>query len=662
MTTSAADQIRSNLIRQMLDDRHFAHHFLFGHRHPLKTPAFHYDQIDAYYSKRPRVLWEIFRGGGKSTTSEEAIIIKALLGETDYCFLIRETNEKAVEAIMTIRNEFETNARIHEIFGSQVTAHWNQDDITLKNGSRIRGYGWGQSIRGAKDFQSNKRPDLIDVDDLENEQSVATPEAREKTTKWFNREVIPALKDYSCPVRVKGTRLHPQSWIVKLSNDPEWYSLRVPACLSTDSVLHTPAWEQKFPIAALEVIKARYERDGDLNGFAQEYMCQSVDDSERIFQPRHIVYAQTTSLHLPMYVIVDPARTVDKRKSARTGYLAAGWDRRKLVVKEAFGAFDRPNQITNTIFQLNERHHPVHIGIEKDGLHEFLMQPLRDEQLKRATILPVLALMAPKDRNKTRFISGLHQYFEAGDIVLAHRLPELEQEILNFPQGRVDVLNCLAYMLKVKSGDAMYEDFTDRHVLEGDIALPEGKRYLAINGDAGETALIACLSAASSGKLLVLGDVVTGVDEQGLDAAFAQLRTLLGDHFEVVVPLSVWDRPPPLLNWLRRKNIKFYRGGRPEKAVGSLGRMMATFRRGEPQFQVLADARWTVNALGAGYRRKGNADGTVGPAAEGTYALVGQALDVLAEFLSGVGQEGDTEGRFAHTSGGTRYRTSIPEA
>lgn len=659
MQASSADQIRSKLIRQFLEDRHFAHHFLFGHRHPLKTPAFHYDMLDAYYSNRPRVLWEIFRGGAKSTTSEEAVTIKALLGEADYILLIRETMEKAVEAVMTIRNELETNDRLIEIFGNQATGHWNQDDIILKNGARIRGYGWGQSIRGAKDFLSNKRPDLIDVDDLENEEAVGTPEARARTPRWFNREVIPALKDYSCPIRVKGTRLHPQSWIVKLSNDPEWLALRIPVETVDFQGVRTSSWPEKFPVESIDIIRARFEKDGDLNGFAQEYMCQSVDEKERPFQPRHIVISTTPSLHVPRYVIVDPARTVDRRKSARTGYLAAGWDRRTLVVYEAFGAFDRPDKIIDTTFQLHDRHRAVHVGIEKDGLEEFLMQPLRAAMLQRGTILPLLPLMAPKDRNKERFILGLHPFFEAGDIVLAHRLPELEQEILNFPQGRVDVLNCLAYMLKVKSGDAMYEDFTDRHVLEGDVALPEGKRYLAINGDSGETAFCACIHTSSTGRLLVLGDVVTGVDESVLDAGFSTLRPLLGDHFETIIPLSVFDRPPPLLNWLRRNNLKFYRGARPEKAQGALGRMMSTFRRGEPQFQVMADARWTVNALGAGYRRQGRGDGTVGPMAEGTYALVGSALDVLAEFLSSSGD--DAGDRFAYTSGGTRYRTSIPE-
>lgn len=655
MTT---DKARSELIRMFMDDRHFAHRFLFPHRHPLKNPDYAWEMTDLYYSNRPRVLWEIYRGGAKSTTSEEAIMIQALLKERSYIGLIRETADKAAEAVMTIRHELMTNERIREVFGDLETQSWNQDDIILANGVRIKGWGWGQSIRGAKDWRSNERPDFFDIDDLENEDAIGTPEARAKTPRWFDREVIPALRDYNCPVRVKGTRLHPEAWIAQLADDPEWHAVRIPVAEGLDGPNPKSNWPAKFPLETVLSIRSRFEKDGDLNGFAQEYLCQSVDEKDRPFQPRHIVVSPSPTLHVPRYVIVDPARTV-KKTSARTGYLAAGWDRRTLVVYEAFGGFDKPDRIIETCFQLADRHRPVHLGVEADGLHEFLMQPLRAEMLRRGTTLPLLPLMAPKDRNKERFILGLHSFFEAGDIVLAHHLPELEQEILNFPQGRVDVLNCLAYMLKVRSGDAVYEDFTDRHVIEGEIALPRGKFYVTVLGDQSETALVATL-ASDSGRLLVLADEVCGTDEGSLEAALQRLAPILGQgNFQVVFPLGLTDRDTPFVRFAQRHNLRVIRGPKPDKAQGALGRLMATFRRGEPMLQVSSDARWTVNALGAGYRRAANKDGTPGPTMEGAYGLVGRALDVLAEFLSAAGSDAQSD-RFGYTSDGTRYRTSLP--
>lgn len=645
-----------------MQDRHFAHAFLFGHRHPLPTPAFHFQLIDSWHSNRPRVLNEIFRGGGKSTLSEEDIALIALLREYDYPIIIGETYEKACDRLGAIKSEIQNNEKIHQVFGNQVGSVWRENEILLKNGTRIKAFGRGQSIRGEKDERSNVRPDFALIDDLENKEAVASPEARAETVKWLNRELIPAMKmPMQSPIRVNGTRLHPESLIVRLANDPEWYANKVPVERKTEGG-RVAAWDAKFPLDVIDNIRSHFERDGDLNGFAQEYLCESVDEAERPFQPRHIHVEPVAGYHIPRWLIVDPARSV-RRSSARTGYLDAGWDRRKLVFFNGFGGYDKPDKIVKTIFDTYEQNHRgyVQVGVEKDGLEEFLMQPIRAEMLRRGVTLPLLPLMAPKDRNKQRFILGLLPFFEAGDVVFARPLPELEKELLNFPQGLVDVLNCAAYMLKVRTGDAVYEDFNDRHVIEGELNLPPGQKYLAVNGDAGECVFAACHFSPATGKLFVVADAVSGVEDQQIQATLGGLRSSLGDRFDTVMPSSLFDRQPPIVGYVRRHQLKFFRGSRADAAAGILQRLMTTFRRGDPLLQVSADARWTVNALGAGYRRPGTPDGGVGQvSASGTYGLIGTALDVLAAFVTAA-QDGDGESRFAYTPGGQRYRTALPE-
>jgi hypothetical protein len=49
------------------------------------------------------------------------------------------------------------------------------------------------------------------------------------------------------------------------------------------------------------------------------------------------------------------------------------------------------------------------MGVEEDGLNEFLMQPIRQEQVRRGMMLPVEGVRAPI--GKIDFIRALQPFF-----------------------------------------------------------------------------------------------------------------------------------------------------------------------------------------------------------------------------------------------------------
>jgi hypothetical protein len=63
--------------------------------------------------------------------------------------------------------------------------------------------------------------------------------------------------------------------------------------------------------------------------------------------------------------------------------------------------------IIDHIFKIAADYHPVVIGVERDGLEEFIMQPLRHEQLRRGVLIPVTGYRAPK--GKLSFIAALQR-------------------------------------------------------------------------------------------------------------------------------------------------------------------------------------------------------------------------------------------------------------
>src|SRR6516225_172320 len=195
-----------------------AHHMLFRHRHPAPTPAFHHEIVRLWHGARPQVLIQAFRGAAKSTLAEEAILIQALLRSFHNAIILGETYERAVERLRAIKHE------------------------------------------------------------IENKDSVISPEAIEKTKTWLLATVLPALEPGAL-IRINGTPLHPRSVICQLAADSGWLTRTYPI-VNGENV---PTWPERFPLAEIERKRADYARLGMAHSFAQEYLCQAEDPSSKPF-------------------------------------------------------------------------------------------------------------------------------------------------------------------------------------------------------------------------------------------------------------------------------------------------------------------------------------------------------------------------------------------
>ncbi len=125
------------------------------------------------------------------------------------------------------------------------------------------------------------------------------------------------------------------------------------------------------------------------------------------------------------------------------------WLGNKLIVHKAEGHFHQPDQIIAEARAIDKEFNPVFIGVEADGLEEFLMQPFRTD-MQRNGSMPIIPERAPRD--KIQFIKGLQPFYLAGDVTHVKHLSDLEAELLQFPTGRIDVPNALAYALRMRAG------------------------------------------------------------------------------------------------------------------------------------------------------------------------------------------------------------------
>lgn len=642
------------LIERLARSPRLLHATLFQHRHPDVTPDFHLEMIDDWWSDHPYVGEEAFRGGAKSTIAEEAITGMACLRKFKNGVILGDNETRAKERLMSIKHELTTNDFIEELFGPLEGDTWTETKIVLKNGVALHALGRGQSMRGTKHL--SERPDMVFGDDMEGEEDILTPEARDKFRSWWFKVVIPALAPKR-RVRVAGTPLHPESWLVRTKKASGWKFKSYPIKFRGPDGEWVATWPARFPLEKVNEIEQTYIEAGATQEFQQEYMVQAEDPAIKAFTADLIKVEPTVRTWHATYVMVDPARTV-KTTSATTGFVAFSWINNRLMVWEGYGKKAKPDEIIADMFDLDDRYAPITIGVERDGLEEFILQPLRHEQIRRGYAIPIRPMKAPK--GKMDFIRGLQPFFKAGEVIFAKDLPELRAQMLGFPTGAIDIPNALAYALILRPGQPIYENFGTANVVEEIFKLPRATMYLAVGATTMYTTAV--LVQVNDGVFNVLADWVREGDpgavlggivaDAGLEAG--QRPKLYGDpqHFGNYDTVG-------LRGAARKIPADLSQGGLGLDGRDEIRALLKRQIRGGPALRVSHRARWTLNAFAGGYCKEVAKNGQLMEfASDGPYKTLMEGLESFASLLK-MGHLGEDQPvNWQTTSDGRRYISS----
>lgn len=646
---------RDELFFLLHGDRVLAHETLFPHRHPNKTQPFHREMILDWHDTECRKSIDLaFRGSAKSTIAEEAVTIMAGFRQFKNALVVGETVERANERVHAIKTEIETNDHLLRLFGDLKGPTWADGELVLSNRVRIKALGRGQALRGIK-FEDT-RPDAVFFDDIETMESVADNERRKKTARWFFAELLPAC-DPNAFVRGAATPLDIDALAVKLMSAEGWRHKVFPIEYIDKEGKRQATWPDRFPLKMVDQLRDTFSKQGLYGDFEREYMCMTRGEKTRTFREQYFKVEPQVRTWQAVYAMFDPARTV-KTTSAMTGFASWSWIRNRLVVWDAWGKHLLPNEIVDEIFKcgLSTDLPPVWIGVEEDGLNEFLLQPIRTEQVRRGTSIPFRSMKAPK--GKMDFIGSLQPYFKAGEVIFAKELPDLKSQLLNFPTGLIDVPNALAYAMKLKPGAPIYDDFTSANIVEDLKKVPGARTWLAMQPIRG--GIGGALVQWKDGIFYVLadwfreGDIVTVmpylVQDAYLEAGHRVAAVFAPAQFEGrygnegVVPAA------------RRIPMDVQRGASPTAGRMALSEALKRTRSGFPVVRVSSRATWTLNGFAGGYCQYVDKDGLLRAEAEnGPYRAIMEAVEVFVGMAMESTVVEAEELRYDVTSQGRRF-------
>ena len=133
------------------------------------------------------------RGVGKSTVVNTSVAVWSSVYQiSKYTVVIGKTDKLMEEFIQEVRACLGYE-KIKAVFGDLINTKRftvNKEELELTNRTKVQGFTWGGTIRGAK--YHGQRPQVIIVDDVLKEDDILSDNAKEKTVNKLYKEILPA--------------------------------------------------------------------------------------------------------------------------------------------------------------------------------------------------------------------------------------------------------------------------------------------------------------------------------------------------------------------------------------------------------------------------------------------------------------------------------------
>lgn len=399
------------------------------------------------------------REHAKSTTVTFAKVIHSICFELfHFVVIIRDTADVAKQSVDDVRQELEHNERLREDFGDLIgDRKWTESEFVTSNGIKVLGLGRGMAVRGLRYKQY--RPDLVILDDIEDDESVESKQQRDKQERWLRRAVLNIIGPGGSFFMI-GTILHHDSLLMRLLKQTDVFTTRVWKAIKENG---KPLWPARWPMQRLE---AKRKEIGARN-FATEFMNDPANEEEQIFLPqfeRRFGDDELAGVALDEAAAIDPAIGLKQKNDdsaiavigeARGVYYVTSIRIRKMKIQQ---------QVDLVVATCQEHPKLLKFGFETIAYQDALKQ-LVDERSKIERLQIPAIPVDDISSDKLRRLSRMAPLWEQGLI----RFPSPSSSYWN-----PDVEKCLEELYALGCSANAHDDGPD--AVERAISLLRGKK------------------------------------------------------------------------------------------------------------------------------------------------------------------------------------------
>lgn len=406
------------------------------------------------------------RGEAKSTLVSQLFTLYCLVAQKKrYALIVMDSIDQAYPMLEAIKVELEFNQRLRvdfpEIAGQGRV--WQAATIVTKANQKVQVAGSGKKLRGLR--HGAYRPDLVVLDDIENDEQVRSPEQRDKLHDWLKKTVLPlgAAGDKLDVVYI-GTILHYDSVLNRTLSSKAWKTAKFKALIrQPDDMSLWDKWEDLYlnegeavadafysqnksamdkgavvswaarPILTLMKIRAR---DGHAT-FDSEYQNDPLSSDDAMFA-NALTYWTELPGELVYFGALDPSLGKAGASRDPSAILVGGYHREtgKLYVIEAQIKKRLPDLIIEDVIRMQKQYQCQRWFVETVQFQEFL----KDELVKRSAQrgIPVPATATKPNTDKMLRIESLQPHMANGLILLHSSQATLISQLRHFPKADHD--------------------------------------------------------------------------------------------------------------------------------------------------------------------------------------------------------------------------------
>lgn len=417
----------------------------------LETPNFHREMLSAAADVSNKYLaFAAPRGHAKSTTIDFTYALWSTVTEKHHFgVIISDTVTQSIEFVNALKDQFENNIKVRWLYGNLMSEEWRDGEFVTATGIKWVAKGAGMKIRGLR--YREHRPDLLLIDDLENDERVATAEQRKKLKNWLIKACLPALSRNGRAIMV-GTVLHHDSLLQNILKHREmfasWNTKLYRAIMTDDDGNEYALWPEHMSLERLKAMRDDPKCDGYIGSvaFAQEYQNKPLDEDDMIIQPGWVKWAEARpdKRYVSARVMaVDPA--VSERSAADpTGIVIAELSvQGDVYIYHVSNKRLSPQKNADYISTLYETFDPNAVGVEAGAL-----------QLVFRDMLAGLPIIPQKpDKDKTRRLLAVSRFFESSRVYFVQGAPgvqDLYDQLMEFPNSsHDDMVDAMVYAIRM---------------------------------------------------------------------------------------------------------------------------------------------------------------------------------------------------------------------
>lgn len=406
------------------------------------------------------------RGEAKSTLVSQLFVLWCLItGRKRYPVIVMDSIDQAYPMLEAIKAELEFNPRLlmdfPEVCGQGRV--WQAGTIVTRSDAKVQVAGSGKKLRGLR--HGPYRPDLVVLDDIENDDQVRNPEQRDKLQSWLSKTILPlGGAGAKFDVVYIGTILHYDSVLSRTLANPMWRAARFKALVAwPDRMDLWERWEEALrnqggdaadvfyqahatemeagaevswaarPLLALMKIRARDGHDT----FDSEYQNDPVAGDNAPFA-NAITWWASLPEHLVFFGACDPSLGKAGASRDPSALLVGGFDRATgvLYVLEAQIKKRLPDRIIEDVIALQRQYRCALWVVETVQFQEFL----HTELIRRSAAAgcPVPARGVKPSADKLLRIESLQPHVKNGLIRFHASQTTLIDQLRHFPKADHD--------------------------------------------------------------------------------------------------------------------------------------------------------------------------------------------------------------------------------